>query len=156
MQKILNCLLKRVYFSVGIKSLGRRVNQKTLEIDIKVKNVKKWSPNFLLFFHSSPLISTPILYNAHPPTHGTHTNNGQTLNLAYDLDMYLLLKSMWCCLNNYVFLIYLNNVSEDLGQFWTIFTVHYDRKTLPCGCLYTQVSVCDCQLVLQRTHPPSY
>lgn len=40
-KKSLNCLLKGVGFSIGGKSIERRVNQKTLEVHIKVKNVKQ-------------------------------------------------------------------------------------------------------------------
>ena len=48
-KKTLNCLLKEVGFSIGGKSIARRVSQKTLEVHMKVKNVKQWSLNFLFF-----------------------------------------------------------------------------------------------------------
>ena len=40
MQKNL-CLLKGVGFSIGGKSIARRVNKKTLEVHIKVKSLKQ-------------------------------------------------------------------------------------------------------------------
>ena len=40
-RKPLNCLLKEVGFSIGGKSIARRVSQKTLEVHMKVKNVKQ-------------------------------------------------------------------------------------------------------------------
>ena len=69
----------------GCKSIARRVNQKTLEKHIKVKNVKQGSPNFLLFFCSSTSISILILYNSTDPLICTHTNNGHILNLVYNI-----------------------------------------------------------------------